>query len=168
MAKHRFLQYGKVEGVLGVGQEDLDGKTWAVLEVDSGPRRSIATAHLDAATAHAVADDLHHQAAEMEGEHPFDPDWCLAPAVTLADWLRENHLSPRILAVACAGRGRAGEALAKIKEIIAGQPLTEEHAAMLAVGTFVPARFWLALERNYRAGLAAGKTDVSWREGDGG
>ena len=36
-----------------------------------------------------------------------------------------------------------------------------DHAAVLARGTFIPARFWLALEHNYRAGLAAGLKDVT-------
>lgn len=91
----------------------------------------------------------------------FRPDWCLAPAAILREWLKENHLSPEVLAVACGGRARKATALELIREVLDRKPLTELNAQCVALGTNVPARFWLALEHNYRAGLAAGLTDTT-------
>jgi plasmid maintenance system antidote protein VapI len=48
-----------------------------------------------------------------------------------------------------------------IEQVLARQPLTEEHARLLDKSTGIPARFWLALEHNYRVGLAAGLRDVT-------
>ena len=44
--------------------------------------------------------------------------------------------------------------------MISREPLTPHHAEVLARATQIPARIWLALEHNYRAGLAAGLKDV--------
>jgi hypothetical protein len=97
----------------------------------------------------------------MSETRPFAPDWCLAPSETLKDWLSENGMSPRVLSVACGGRQHKPAALALIAEVLDRKPLTQLHADCLARGTQVSARFWLALEHNYRAGLAAGLKDVS-------
>lgn len=94
-------------------------------------------------------------------EHPFSPDWCVAPAATLEDWLEENGLSAEVLAVACAGQARKGEALALIREVLDRKPLTAAHAACLRRGTGVSETFWLSYEQNYRAGLAAGLKDTT-------
>jgi hypothetical protein len=104
----------------------------------------------------------------MAETFPFTPNWVLAPSETLKDWLSENGMSPRVLAVACGGKNRKPEALALITEVLERKPLTEDHAKSLARGTFIPARMWLALESNYRAGLAAGLTDASEDVGDKG
>lgn len=75
----------------------------------------------------------------------LDPDWRVPPGETLAEWVAENglpeatvlrtlDLSPRQLANLTAGRRRIDPAL----------------AARLERLTFIPARFWLALEHNYR------------------
>ena len=93
--------------------------------------------------------------------HPFAPNWCLAPSETLKDWLSENGMSARVLSVACGGKQNKPAALALITDVLERKPLTEVHAACLARGTQVPARFWLALEQGYRAGLAAGLIDAS-------
>lgn len=93
--------------------------------------------------------------------HEFKPDWCLAPSVALQEWLDETHLSPSVLATACAGRARKDEALALITDVLERKPLTRMHAKVLARGTGVSAQFWLNFEHNYRAGLAAGLTDTS-------
>ena len=82
--------------------------------------------------------------------HEFSPDWCLAPSVTLREWLKENGLSVRT-AAACASRRPDRDR----------KPLTREHAELLHVVTRVSVQFWLNYEHNYRAGLAAGLTDVS-------
>jgi hypothetical protein len=95
------------------------------------------------------------------GSHPFTPDWCLAPAACLREWMEENGLSPGILAVAARGRAYKAVALTLIEEVLARAPLTERHAEVLEDGTRIPARFWLNYEHNYRAGLAAGLKDVT-------
>jgi hypothetical protein len=87
-------------------------------------------------------------------------DWCIAPSETLKEWMEDNGVPPRLIA-AVHGRARHAEALSLVTEVLDRKPLTEAHAAALERGTFIPARFWLALERNYRAGLAAGLTDAS-------
>jgi hypothetical protein len=97
----------------------------------------------------------------MAETYPWRPDWCLAPSETLKDWLSENGMSPRVLSVACGGKQNKPAALTLITEVLERKPLTEIHADCLARGTFVPARFWLALEMNYRNGLAAGLKDAS-------
>ena len=93
----------------------------------------------------------------------------------------DAHLPATVLAVSCAAacthpvphppplqhlracrEVRKQIAVAAITEVLDRKPLTADHAKMLAHGTLIPARFWLALEDSYRARLAAGKTDVSW------
>lgn len=91
----------------------------------------------------------------------FRPDWTVAPAATLADWMQENGLDPVVLAVACNGKERQHEALRLIQEVLDRKPLTQAHADTLARGTKIPASFWLNYEQNYRAGLAAGLTDTT-------
>ena len=98
--------------------------------------------------------------------HAFKPDWCLAPAATLREWLDENGLSPRVAVAGGVPRHRRDEAAAMIEQVLDRQPLTGEHARILEKGTGIPARFWLALEHNYRAGLAAGLTDVTPEDDD--
>jgi hypothetical protein len=99
-------------------------------------------------------------AAEL---HSFTPDWCLAPAATLREWMEENGVSARLIASCWGGRDdqRRAEAARLVGEVLARQPLGETHAAVLERGTHVPARMWLALEANYRNGLAAGLKDVT-------
>lgn len=94
---------------------------------------------------------------------PFEPDWCLAPAATLREWMEETGVSARLIAATCAARGdpRREEARRMVEEILDRKPLTVDHAAILARGTGIPGRMWLALEHNYRAGLAAGLTDAT-------
>lgn len=117
-------------------------------------------------------------APQDRAAYPWKPDWCLAPSETLKDWLSENGISPRVLASACGSlceheiphpppgtrscrEARKQAGLALITDVLERKPLTEVHAECLARGTFVPARFWLALEHNYRAGLAGGLKDAS-------
>jgi 8-oxo-dGTP pyrophosphatase MutT (NUDIX family) len=110
------------------------------------------------------ADELADEARadiERDEAHEFRPDWCMAPAAILREWMEENGLRAEVLAVACGGRVYKLSALALIEEVLARKPLRQLNADCLARGTSVPARFWLALEHNYRAGLAAGLTDVT-------
>ena len=92
---------------------------------------------------------------------PFKPDWVVAPGGTLQDWMDENKLSVGALAVACYGQANKAATMQLIQDVLDRKPLTIEHARALQRGTFIKASFWLALETNYRAGLAAGLTDAS-------
>jgi len=96
--------------------------------------------------------------------YPFKPDWCLAPAELLREWMGETGVSARLIAATCAPRAdkeRRDAAARMVDEVLDRQPLTADHAAVLERGTHIPARMWLALEHNYRAGLAAGLKDVT-------
>ena len=94
--------------------------------------------------------------------HEFRPDWTIAPGEILRDWMEETGLKHvSVLAVACNGKAQQAAAEACIGDVLDRKPLTRVHAACLARGTGIPAKMWLALEHNYRAGLAAGLTDAS-------
>jgi hypothetical protein len=92
---------------------------------------------------------------------PFRPDWVIAPACTLEEWMEDNGLSVGALAVACYGQANKAATMQLIQEVLDRKPLTLEHARALQRGTFINARVWQNLEQNYRAGLAAGLTDAS-------
>lgn len=86
----------------------------------------------------------------------FDPDWTISPGETLRDWCDENGLSPHVAARACGlSRETFDGILRGSARIVPG------IAEKLQRGTMIPARLWMNLERQYRADLAAGKTDVS-------
>ena len=92
----------------------------------------------------------------------FKPDWCIAPADTLREWMSEHGLTVPVLSVSArTGVVTKDGAALLIQAVLNREPLTEAHARALERCTGIPARFWLALEHNYRAGLAAGLTDVS-------
>ena len=82
----------------------------------------------------------------------FDPDWVVAPGETLADWFTAMGL-PHSIA------DRYGIHPRTLGRLLRGtQPITPVLAQRLCNMTFVGAAFWLALEHNFRVGLAAGKT----------
>lgn len=86
--------------------------------------------------------------------YPFDPDWVVAPGDTLADWFEATGL-PTIISERYDIRG------VTLGRILLGQEeITPEIAQKLCNMTMIGAPFWLALEHNFRVGLAAGKT---WR-----
>jgi hypothetical protein len=94
-------------------------------------------------------------------DKPFEPDWCIAPAVTLREWMKENAVTSQHL-TRLAGRGESDiKARRCIGEVLTCGPLSAGHAEVLERGTGIPAHFWLRSEENYRAGLAAGLTDVT-------
>jgi plasmid maintenance system antidote protein VapI len=87
---------------------------------------------------------------------PFDPDWVIAPGETLKDWFADVGL-PYSVASLYAIPPRT------LKKLMAGtQPITPLIAQRLCNLTHIGAPFWLALEHNFRVGLAAGKT---WTRG---
>lgn len=86
------------------------------------------------------------------------PDWCLAPSAALTEWLEENGLTAHTVAAAWED---GPEVAAVLAGVLAREPLTQRHAAVLGRVTGTPAPFWLRWERDYRAGLAAGRKDVT-------
>ena len=83
----------------------------------------------------------------------WEPDWVLRPGEVIADYLTELGGSVEALA-------RASELPTSVLEGIVNDdgPITEDIARSLYRGTGLSPEFWLNLERNYRTGLAAGKT----------
>lgn len=89
-------------------------------------------------------------------EFPFDPDYVIAPGATLQDWIDETGLPISHVARACKLEVK------ELAAVIHGKRwISTVIAAKLSQGTGIPARFWLALEHNYRVGLAAGKHDMT-------
>lgn len=101
------------------------------------------------------------------GPHEFNPDWTLAPAALLREWMTGNDRTLGGLATALAASGLASENEARIavQEVLDRSPLVELHAAMLDCCTGIPARTWLNWESGYRTDLAAGRTDTTPDEG---
>ncbi len=85
----------------------------------------------------------------------------IGPGPILAEWLADMGLSPRVaMAAIFADRDHRAQAAEQIEQIIAGAPLSESVAEWLAALPGAPTKqFWLALETNYRNGLAAGLKD---------
>lgn len=81
----------------------------------------------------------------------FDPDWVVHPGATLKDWFEEMGVP---LSVAT----HYGITERTLKRLFEGkQRITPTLAQRLCDLTHVGAPFWLALEHNFRVGLAAGK-----------
>jgi len=104
-------------------------------------------------------------AAAGGGPHEFRPDWVIAPSETLAEWMRENGMTVRVFAASAVWLGPKSvtkDQVAQLtQDVLDRKPLTAVHAQALARGTGISVNFWLNLEHNYRAGLAAGLTDTS-------
>ena len=102
------------------------------------------------------------------GRWQFDPDWTIAPGETLREWMDDNGMTVRTLAAGSIAFGPRAvtkvRAAALIQEVLDRKPLTAEHATTLARGTGVPTYFWLNMEHSYRAGLAAGLTDMTGKQ----
>jgi HTH-type transcriptional regulator/antitoxin HigA len=82
----------------------------------------------------------------------FDPDWVVAPGETLAEWFDDVGLP--LSAAALYGLPER-----TLHRLFAGkQKITPPLAQKLCNLTQIGAPFWLALEHNFRVGLAAGKT----------
>lgn len=82
---------------------------------------------------------------------PFDPDWVVAPGETLAEWLDEIGL-PKSAAV------KFGISERTLDGVLRGKTkITPALAQKLCNLTMIGAPFWLALDHNFRVGLAAGK-----------
>lgn len=94
--------------------------------------------------------------------HAFNPDWTLAPASTLQDWMDEHGLDIGETAVASAGVYEDEEACRLIKEVLDRKPLDHDHAIVLALCTGISNEFWLNSETRYRNDLEAGLTDSTY------
>lgn len=93
----------------------------------------------------------------------FDPDWVVSPGEMLKEWAGDNDLDPR------AAAERVNLGIAAYLDLEAGTLLvTDEIAEDLEKGTDIKAEMWLAMERIFREGLAAGKTHVSTVESEHG
>jgi transcriptional regulator with XRE-family HTH domain len=154
---------------LGLSQADLGAQvrlSQAAVSRWESRKRHVSFEDMD-----RIAEALGMTAAELVTPPPdgreFQPDWCLAPAACLREWMQENGLRISTLAVAGAGRERRDEAAAMIAEVLDCKPLTAAHAALLARATFIPAGFWERFEANYRNGLAAGLTDTTPDDAEG-
>lgn len=83
------------------------------------------------------------------------PDWVLIPGEVLYDHLDESGSSVEDFESATGLPPRV------VAGILDGtEPITEEIAEALFVGTGISSQFWLNLEQAYREGLAAGKTPI--------
>lgn len=78
----------------------------------------------------------------------------MAPAVSLRECMEVRGYS----AADMAQRGVSQEVLARA---LIAQPLSPEECRTLGRALGTTEEFWVRLERYYREGLAAGKTDVS-------
>lgn len=89
----------------------------------------------------------------MAEAYAYDPDYVVAPGITLQEWFKWSHI-PKSTATRLYGI--PAEVLERI--LVGEEPITDDLAERLAALTHVPVRFWLALEHNYRVGLRAGKS----------
>jgi plasmid maintenance system antidote protein VapI len=93
-----------------------------------------------------------YQSSEFWQPGSFDPDWVVAPGETLADWFEEIGL-PKSAA------SRFGLSERTLNGVLAGTTkITPAIARKLGNLTGIGAPMWLALEHNFRVGLAAGKS----------
>ena len=83
--------------------------------------------------------------------YPFTPNWVIHPGATLDEWFEYTHL-PKTVATKLYGL--TDEELAGVLD--GSWEITPELAQKLLNLTAIPVPFWLALEQNFRAGLAAG------------
>jgi hypothetical protein len=101
-------------------------------------------------------------AADGKGPEPWPPDWAIPPAMVLVEYLEEH--GDNVLALAITpriGSRLDRETARQVRDVLGRKPLTLAHAQALEWGTGVPAGVWLALEHNYRGGLAAGMADAA-------
>lgn len=90
-----------------------------------------------------------------EKTYPFDPDWCMRPGVMLEELMSDMGLSKRMLAKVCLTD------VATIDGILDGTVQIDAQVSAQLSLLGISRTFWLNWERTYRAGLAAGKIDVS-------
>ena len=84
----------------------------------------------------------------------FDPDWVVRPGEVLQDEMQTRGISVRMVASLC------NLEVSVIWGILeASQPIDADIAGHLAA-LGISEAFWLAMESQYRDGLAAGKKEI--------
>jgi plasmid maintenance system antidote protein VapI len=98
----------------------------------------------------------------------FDPDWTVAPAEILREWMTDNRATLTGMARKAASDGSCEvlSAAFLIREILGRRELSARHAATLERATGIPEHAWTALEKRYRDDLAAGRTDFDAPKGE--
>lgn len=96
---------------------------------------------------------------------PFNPDWTVAPAALLREAMAERHHTTRDLATKMALTSAQPRALAvyhqAITDTLARQPMPAWLPDALDAAGYGSHRTWANLETQYRADLAAGRTDTT-------
>jgi HTH-type transcriptional regulator / antitoxin HigA len=83
--------------------------------------------------------------------YPWNPDWVVAPGETLAEWFEDIGLPKSVARL-------HGISERQLNGVLNGTTkITPALAQKLCHLTHIGAPFWLALEHNFRVGLAAGK-----------
>ena len=101
---------------------------------------------------------------------PFDPDWTIAPAATLGEWMSERGWDARKLGTQMAlvmvpveGGGLSWQTYEQaVLIVLAKQPMLSWFPHMMAVVSGTSQLFWRNLEDNYRDGLRRGLEDVTF------
>jgi plasmid maintenance system antidote protein VapI len=88
----------------------------------------------------------------MPETYPYDPDHVVHPGAVLQEWFEDHHLP---LIIATKLYGFTPEELGGVLD--GSLPITPELARKLLNLTQISTPFWLAMEHNFRVGLAAGK-----------
>jgi hypothetical protein len=99
-------------------------------------------------------------------ENGWDPDYVVPTSEVLQEWLDTNGLSTRVAVAGKVVKSLKDEATAQLDAVLDGAPVGPSEASLLALVTDISFNFWMAFERNYRAGLAAGKHVHNGRDAD--
>lgn len=98
-----------------------------------------------------------------DGTYKWEPDWVMPPGAMLDEW-RTDHVMSMGIAARLIGISEG-----TYKRLVAGdESLTPRLASLLDTATGISYRIWLAMECNYREGLAAGKRPISDKGDDNG
>lgn len=88
--------------------------------------------------------------------YEYNPDYAIAPGVTIKEEMEALGLSPRELSFIL------GITEAELSDLFIGKTIiTSELASRIEIVTEVPARFWLNYESQYRQGLSIGLSDAT-------
>lgn len=104
-----------------------------------------------------ILDEQRHNALVEKEPLRFNPDWVISPGETLRDWMEENGIPSARIVASCCRDLEANE----VQGVLDGKRrITKVLACKLSVATGISAQLWLNLERQFRQGLAEGKTWV--------
>jgi hypothetical protein len=97
----------------------------------------------------------------------FSPDWTIAPAAVLAAWLAESKMTVAALAEKIVQGNPPADGwsephvTAALRAVLRRAVMAASRARLLEAGTGISREHWKRLEGAYRAGLAAGRRDVT-------